>query len=387
MSSEVNHKERKHSLLSPSAAERWMNCTPSAVLGERFEDKSSVAAREGTLAHEFAEWSIRQLTGGCSIAERRTATRKLKKHELFAPDMEPAVKVYRGYVKERINANKVSDVYIEESFDISRFVPDCEGLADLVLVSDNHIEVIDYKHGKGIRVDAVGNKQLRLYALGALEALSLLYDIKVVTMTVVQPRLDHIDSESLEVETLYKWADEEVAPKAALAFDGLGECNTGDWCRWCKAKPVCKAIHTEIKEIASKKFNDPKLLDHKDLAEIYDLLKRAEDTVKSIRSYMLKEALKGETFEGLKLVEGKSNRVITNTIEAQKVLAEMHDPKDYLNVKLKGIGDLEKLLTKDVFDDSLGHLVDKPKGKPILVKDSDKRPVYNSAAADFSVIK
>ena len=52
---EINHGERGHALLSPSSSKRWLNCPPSARLAESVENKSSVYADEGTLAHEIAQ--------------------------------------------------------------------------------------------------------------------------------------------------------------------------------------------------------------------------------------------------------------------------------------------------------------------------------------------
>lgn len=378
----VNHTERAHALLAPSGASRWLNCTPSARLSEQFEDTTSTAAEEGTLAHEFAEWALKLLTKQCTASQRRTAISKLKKNPLFADDMEPAVKVYRDYVAMQINAG-VDLILIEEKFDISRYVPECSGLGDCGLVSENKLELIDYKHGKGLKVSAKNNPQLRLYALGLLDQMSLMYDIKTVKMTVVQPRLDNIDSETLTTEELLSWANNEVVEKAKEAFAGTGETKAGDWCIFCKAKPKCKTIHKEIIESAKSDFSDPRLVGNDKLSELYEMFTRAEANIKSIKTYMLGAALKGVNFKGLKVVEGKANRYITEPNTVIELLKEDHKPEEYINAKLKGLGDLEKLLTKKGFNEKLGHLVDKPRGAPTLVKDSDKRTPYNSAAADF----
>ena len=54
------HSEREHALLSASGASRWINCTPSARLEEKYgEQSTSVFASEGTLAHEIAELYLR----------------------------------------------------------------------------------------------------------------------------------------------------------------------------------------------------------------------------------------------------------------------------------------------------------------------------------------
>jgi hypothetical protein len=49
-----------HAILSPSGAERWLNCTPSVRLEQQFPDNAGVAAAEGTLAHSLGELLLRK---------------------------------------------------------------------------------------------------------------------------------------------------------------------------------------------------------------------------------------------------------------------------------------------------------------------------------------
>ena len=48
-----------HAKLSPSAAFRCLNCTPSLKMSEAFPNSTSVYAEEGTTAHELAEKKLR----------------------------------------------------------------------------------------------------------------------------------------------------------------------------------------------------------------------------------------------------------------------------------------------------------------------------------------
>ena len=47
--------------------------------------------------------------------------------------------------------------------DLREHVQDCFGTADMVIITDNRIQIIDLKLGKGVMVDAEENNQLMIY--------------------------------------------------------------------------------------------------------------------------------------------------------------------------------------------------------------------------------
>ena len=86
---ETNHKARKHALLSASGASRWLNCTPSARLEEKFQESApSVHAEEGTLAHELSDVHLRYLNGEISVQSRKKELTKIAKLKLYEPQMQ-----------------------------------------------------------------------------------------------------------------------------------------------------------------------------------------------------------------------------------------------------------------------------------------------------------
>jgi hypothetical protein len=240
--------------------------------------------------------------------------------------------------------------------------------------------MIDLKYGKGVPVFADENAQLKVYALGCLRECDFLYDIDVVELIIYQPRLDSISSWEVTVDQLKAWAQEELIPKAKLAFAGEGDFNPGTWCRFCRAKATCRA-HAEFNlEMAEHEFKDPALLT---TAEVSDVLKRTDMLVNwagAVGDYALAEALKGEKFPDFKLVEGRSNQVYTDTVTIVKTLREKQykDDEIYQERKIKGIGELKKELGKDDFNRIVGPYLAKPAGKPTLVPADDKRPEINS---------
>lgn len=393
MAIEKGHSSRSHARLSASGSKRWLACTPSVRLEENFKDKgSSVFAREGTLAHEFSDYALRLLNDEITKGRYEEATAKLKKHELFTREMPAQVDKYVTYVTEQLAEarHKTPDakLMVEERLDFSHIVKNGFGTGDATIVTDSEMEVIDLKYGKGVRVDAENNSQLMLYGLGALRANELIYDIETVKLTIVQPRLNSISSWIISTEDLERWAEEEVKPKAALAYEGKGDQVAGDHCRWCKAKATCRAFSNLNNELAKLDFKEPELLTTEEIVMVYESLPRLTDYANAVAAYLKDQALQGNPVEGYKLVEGRSSRKWTDTeLAADVLLAEGFKEEEIYNTKLKGIGDISGLMSKDDFDDKLGTFVIRPSGKPALVPETDKRPAMGSAEqakADFS---
>uniref|UniRef100_UPI00046EC1C7 DUF2800 domain-containing protein n=1 Tax=Paenibacillus zanthoxyli TaxID=369399 RepID=UPI00046EC1C7 len=243
------HSERAHALLGASKASQWINCPPSARLQEHFPDKRSEYAEEGTAAHELSELRLQRRLTICDSKRRADLDGKIEafkeSNRFYNPEMENAVSDYCEFVEERAMEAKARSadaiVLLEANADFSEWVPEGRGIGDVVLISDGILEVIDLKYGQGVPVSAYGNPQIRLYALGAWAEYNLFYDIREVRMSIMQPRLDSISTDSLTVEGLLEWAENVVRPAAALADAGEGEFKAGDHCRWCKVKGNCRA--------------------------------------------------------------------------------------------------------------------------------------------------
>ena len=258
---------------------------------------------------------------------------------------------------------------------------------DAVIIGGSTIEVIDLKYGKGVKVEAKNNPQLRLYGLGASALFGDLYDFETVRTTIIQPRLDHVSGEEIPLKELLLWAEEEVAPKARMAMDGTDYTACGDWCRWCPAKAVCRKRAEYNLELAKDEFKAPPLLTDEEIGEV---LRRAEEIQKwtsDIQAYALEEALAGKQFDGWKLVEGRSNRKYADDVKvAETLVAAGYDEAMLYERKLYGITAMEKLVGKKKLTTTLGDLIIKPAGKPVLVPESDKREAINTteaAKADF----
>lgn len=381
---------RKHALLGASSAERWLNCTPSARLGEKYEDTTSPYAAEGTLAHSIGELQLQLALKIITKRKFNAELKKLKEHEMFYEGMLDEVEDYTSFVLERFNeAVSVSSdavIFLEERLDYSHYVPEGFGTGDVVIISAGELEIIDLKFGTGIEVSPIDNPQLKLYALGAFEKYGFIYGVETVTMTIAQVRLGNISSWTISAPKLVAWAENEVIEKAKIAFDGDGETAPGSWCTFCKVKSVCRA-RAEANLHFYEKYNteDPNLLGLKEVAEILGQATDIEKWAKEMKVYALDEALKGTRYPGWKLVEGRSNRVITDEESlAAKLMDQGYEEENVYKPKtLEGITNLEKLIGKKKFTEIAGDLINKPPGKPTLVTEDDKRPELDSVEEEF----
>ena len=374
----------KHAYLSASASHRWLACPPSAKLCANIPDQASEYAQQGTDCHELCAYLIEKALGREVIDPTDNLT-------YYDAEMQNCAEEYRNYVLEQIEAAKEfckdPQVMIEQRLDFSRWVENGFGTGDCVIVADEVLQIIDYKHGLGVLVSAGddehgGNSQMMCYALGALEVFGDIYDINQIKMTIFQPRRENISTYTISRDNLLKWANEVLAPTAQLAYVGEGEFKAGDHCTFCKVKATCRKRAEYNLELAKYDFEMPATLDDTEIAAILEKVDEMISWGNDIKEYALKLAQSGVHFEGWKVVEGRSNRKYTD--EAAVAFAVKDAGFDPYEKKLLGVTAMSALLGKKKFEELLGGLIYKPPGKPALVPESDKRPAMNRAIEDFN---
>lgn len=370
----------QHAILSASGADRWIHCHPSARLEEPIEEKPSVYAAEGTEAHSVAEKKLRNWIEGHPRRKVKAAT----------GEMDEATNFYKDYVLEVYNKEKkksdIADLFIEVQVDLTPWIPEGFGTSDAVIVSNHMLHVIDFKYGEGVKVNAPHNPQLTIYAAGVMALYDCLYDFEKVQLHIVQPRRDHISTWELTTEELADWMENVVKPAAKEAWNGEGERQAGDWCKFCRAKGNCNARAARMKAIDERyQRMCGMLLTDQQIAELLPELPGLIDWAKEVQEFALDQALKGTHYEGYKVVEGVSRRQITDENKVAEALqnAGFEYKSIMTQPKLQAITKLEKLVGKKDFEEIAGVWVVKPQGKPALVPESDKRPAIGVVTNDF----
>ena len=374
-----------HALLSPSSSHRWLVCTPAPRLDATLpEPKRNPSAfdfsGEGTLCHSMSEAKLRFQLGQISADEFNTEMDLCKANSLYSEELEDAADNYVVYVRSQIGTD--DQTFIEQKLDLTEYVVEAFGSADCVIISPTSIRVLDLKAGKGVPVFAEGNSQLKLYALGAYEKFKDQFpNIKNITWTIVQPRLNSISSESTTIDKLVDWGKNFVAKKAKLAWVGTGQFIAGEHCGWCRAKSICRERAEYNTSLAKLEFRDPPLLSDEEMSNILDKAQDLRSWVADVEDYALDKAVEtGTVPKGYKLATSVTHRKVIDVALASEVLISKGIPKNEIweKPKMKSIASLEKLAAKGQIVTWLGDLIQRPEGQPKLVRDR-----ANTAEDDF----
>ena len=390
----------RHANLSPSAAERWIACPASVRVEATYPNSpDSVYAAEGTKAHALGELEAALAFG---LITERQYTGRYAKWLMTEPvlldedllDMQRHIAAYVALIAERAALFPHTQVLLEQK--VSTGIEQCWGTADAVLVSPGHVEVIDLKYGMGIPVSAWGNPQLRLYGVGALEMFGdVLGDTEVVRVTVFQPRLDSTSTEELSATELRAWRDALIPLAAEALWSNKARFGPGEVaCRWCAAAGECRA---RMEYMTQEDFGrKPDLLTVEELSELLDKVPGIRSWCEAVADTALRKAYsEGVAIPGWKVVMSNGNRVVTDQPAAIETFVELgFKTEEVVTTKLKGIGDLEKLIKaatlgpkRDATLESvLGDLVGKTPGKPALAHEGDARPAIapnTEAQKDF----
>ena len=272
----------EHATLSASGSDRWLHCPPSVRLGERIEDKGSDYAAQGTDAHRLAEFKLRTALGYVDEDPTKNLT-------YFDQEMNDATDEYVNYVMEQVESAKKTCndplVLVEQRVDFSHWVRQGFGTSDALIIADATLHIVDLKYGTGVPVSAEDNSQLKCYGLGALELFDDIYDIDTVALTIFQPRLHNVSEWQISKKDLLKWATEVLKPTADMAYDGKGEFSCGKWCRFCRAKNICRARAEANLKLAQYDFKLPPELSDTEIEVILSKIDELVSWASGIKEY------------------------------------------------------------------------------------------------------
>ncbi len=388
-------KERDHAVLSASSAKKWLYCTPSARLEESVPEEESAYAREGTLAHSICELKLRRLFTDKNMTERtyKGRMKKLQQEEGYSPEMEGFTDGYVDFVSGiAFSFPAAPFIAVEKKLDYSPWAPEGFGTGDCVIIYGKELHVIDFKYGKGVPVKAEGNCQLALYALGAYHEYGVLFPIEDIHLHIVQPRIANNSSWSTGLKELLAWGEAVVKPAAEKAWKGEGEFRPADYCRgdkenycrsgFCKAYGRCRATMEQNMALFDSAWdaekNQRKVPPLLSWEEVGSLLKKAmflKSWVENLEKVSLNRILSGGDVPGWKIIDGRSNRKLS---DADAALAELekagYEEAALYERKPLALGELEKMLSSEDRQAILSKYIVKPQGKPTLAPEDDARP-------------
>lgn len=368
-------------LFSPSASARLLTCPGSAKASEGIPEQQSLFASEGHDAHALAEIRLSEKLGF-------ETKEKIEDLTWYNKEMEDYISDYVSYVMDTIAQVKKTcpdaTVLVEQRVAAEKYDKSLFGSTDVAIIADGVLQIIDLKYGRGVPVSAENNTQEMCYGLCAMETFGSLYDIETIKLCIFQPRLNNVSEWSLSVEDLYKWADDILKPGIEKIKAGSEEFHPSRHCIFCKAKPLCKALRDQNLELAKHEFRPAFLMEDSEIEEVLDKAEDFVNWINSVKDFALEDAMKGKKYEHYKLVEGRSTRKYSDEDAVAATVKEAgFNPYEE---KLLTITAMQARLGKAKFEELLGGLIIKPKGKLTLVNRDDKRPEVNPAEADFSNI-
>lgn len=391
-----------HALLGPSSAKRWLICTASPTVLADVLDEGSVAALYGTLIHTVGEMQVREKLheiglGLCLTPDQLTEMIRAREHGLWDGEAEEIARGYADYVVDRYleirSLDPCAELLLERRVSYDHIAQGQFGTADAIICGAGRLIVIDLKTGKGVKVEVIDNPQAKLYAIGAVQLMTGFQEFSEVEVVIYQPRVfDLPQCWTTTVEELTAWG-EEITPAAREALTGPGTFVAGPHCHetFCAVRHTCAARAAYETELCDLEFAG-KPADQLTPEQIAEVLMRAEGFtrwVSDVKEWAQARAVEGTRFPAMKLVEGRSNRRITDWDSAKTRLNEagFEDAVLHKPIEPLGITELEKTVGKKAFASLLDGLIEKPAGKPTLVPATDPRPEWtdnNSADAEFS---
>ncbi len=387
-----------------------MSCPPSARAEAGCPDKATPFAQEGTFAHSLAEHMLSDM-----LSQNLSA---VPEYNQLATSLSPdfwkaAEEIEAGLLRLGLGAAALEDMtrivleyyvapvfedyldakakhpesrlLIEAELKLSSFIPGGFGSSDAVLISDDFLHVYDLKYGRGVKVDADHNPQMMCYALGAVMGPGELSGIQNVSMTILQPRLQHESSWTISFDDLMYWAKHILKPAAEKAWEGVGEYTPGDHCKFCRFAPRCRAcaLRAQVISVANAQ---PEMLNDAELATVLGQLERIKSWAARVEEYAT-TYLADHQLSGWKLVEGRSLRKIADQHGAVNALIDAGFEMECIlkEPELRSLADLERMLGK-AGKAILKPFIVKPQGKPTLAPESDRRPALTDAKMDFNDI-
>lgn len=418
----------KHAEFSASGSDRWLNCPGSIRLARVLpRSKSSIYALQGTAAHAVGESCLHNNVYRADFRKGQYVDIAMEEPKFFVSsepienppattflidqDMIDAVNVYLEFVEELKVEMPDAETEIEARLDLSWVRPNMFGTGDFIIANwMDVLHIVDYKHGKGVGVEAYNNSQMKYYALGAAKRYN--FEFETVRMTIVQPRYYHADgpirTHEMSMAEL-RLFEKELADGYDRAIKDDSMLNAGDWCKFCPALGIlpgqpghCEASWIKAQEVAKSDFTNAPALTDKEIplpatpeeyAKALEWLPFIDNWSKRVAAAAEAIALQGTKIPGRKLVEKRTIRRWSDFATEEDIVKELKEDFDiadedlYAPPKLRSPAQIEKLLrAPEKRKLAATGLIVKPEGALTLVSEADSRPEkvpQLQAASDF----
>jgi hypothetical protein len=351
----------KHAKLSPSAADRWMICPGSVHLIDvkKITSKGGDAANRGTAIHTLSE---KALKGKVPCSDFLGATlEKIK----VTDDMVTIAQTYVDYVSAASG-----DKFYEQKVTVDELISDCWGTADTVICRPERLTVADLKSGVGFRVEAMDNKQLLIYALGAYFKYDWIYDFKEITMVIIQPPLDNISTWTITVDELMAFKQELLDAKRRIDEQKDLFVMSQKGCQWCPAKFVCPE-HLAIANQAAQIDFKGKIPD--DLSYWLEKLPILKGFISSVEETAYGKLIAGELVDGFALGKAVKRRAWADEDDVISFIDSVGLTSTFIKEVLISPAQTDKLKLNLSVQDKLKEFITFVESKqPIVKKDSAK---------------
>lgn len=372
-----------HAKLSPSASARWLECPGSVHAEPAAPDVGSAASDEGTACHFVAEQCLVEDKQPAEFVGLTIKAEEKQRPVIFTEEMAGWVNEAIDWVRDYLAAHPDAILYTETEVDIGiafGLPVDPEtgktclwGTADFAIITAQDLVVGDFKFG--YRNVSVHTSQLDLYAMGFIHWLSC-FSFERVRKVIIQPRAkDEPEEMVIEMESLDARREAWV-PKVHAALDPAAPRVPGEkQCAWCKAAPICAALHAHTQRLAQAEFESPEDLSLEEVADVLGKAGMIRAHLHAIETFAARMLAAGREVPGFKLVRAKRNRVWKDTAGAIQVLGEFGiGPDRYLSTpELVSPAQAEKIIGKKG-KALLEPYIDQPLGEPKLAPESDPRP-------------
>lgn len=424
-----------HANLSPSSAHRWSVCTaaPNEEAGK--PDDAGEAADWGTAAHFISAlcldsgadpWSylgrvVAFVEGGREVFEEDVPADAVVVRRIDADkSLIGCCASYVGFIRELMKMIG-GTLLVEQRVPIGWITGEdgAGGTSDCVILAGDELIIVDLKGGMN-QVDAfhvvhigedpltglpitleipktVPNKQLAMYAAGALREFGWMADIKRVRMIICQPRLSHVSEHAMTVDELGAFIA-ELSLAAAETRTNPTYRPGDNTCTYCKAKSTCKALEKYVFDAVFGEFDDLTAAPLREyegpaLGVIYEKLDLIVGWCEAKRTLVRQELEAGRPVvgkhEAYKLVEGKMGaRYWNDPTKAEKALKSMlrNETHIYKRELISPTG-AEELAESGVLGErqwkKLQELVGQNRNKPSIVPASHRKPALTNTIDEF----